>query len=124
MSGERCGAQSRGVLDALLICEQVAGHVGPHVQGRTYWDAVTARPAGQETPGAPSEEDLEATARTLGWLTHVLDETYKPEGVVLWMTGRNRYVDGQRPIALLLRGGRDGVAQVLNAACAIEGGWG
>ncbi|HET6849857.1 MAG TPA: hypothetical protein VFH74_13405 [Gaiellales bacterium] len=40
--GDRCGAQAKGVLDALLVCEQRAGHVGPHVQGRTYFDSVSA----------------------------------------------------------------------------------
>lgn len=50
MSGERFGAVGRGVLDALLTCEQAAGHVGPHVQGRTYWDVL---PVGAE----PADED-------------------------------------------------------------------
>lgn len=74
-------------------------------------------------PTPPSEDDLQATTRTLTWLAHLLDQTYQPEGVVLWFCARNRHLHDQRPVNLLLRGGRDGAAQVLNAAAMLDPGW-
>lgn len=73
---DRCGAQAKGVLDALLVCEQVAGHVGPHVQGRTYFDSVSAARDRDSDPTepAPLAQQLRDLIRANEQLTAERDE--------------------------------------------------
>lgn len=67
-----------------------------------HWSAGTHRPQGQ------ARDRLLETA----YIVEALKDVYKPEGVDIWIHGRNRSLNGQRPIDLLERGE---FAPVLNA---------
>jgi len=44
-----------------------------------------------------------------------LEQVYKPEGVAVWLDGRNRLLDGERPMDLLLRSEHERVAALVDA---------
>jgi len=57
--------------------------------------------------------------RTLAYIVERLGDVYRPEGIDIWIHGRNRDLGGQRPIDLLRRGD---FAAVLNAVAGLEAG--
>lgn len=82
-----------------------------HVKERQiyHWSAGTHKPA-----GAARDRLLETA-----YVIEQLKDVYAPEGVDIWVHGRNRDLGGQRPIDLLRSGE---FAQVLNAVERLKTG--
>jgi hypothetical protein len=74
-----------------------------------HWVAGTHRPV-----GAKRDRLLE-----LAYIVDRLRDVYRPEGIDIWIHGRNRDLGGERPIDLLERGD---FATVLNAVERLESG--
>lgn len=85
--------------DGNLRLQEVA-HL-THVQSRQVrnWANGTSR------PGPDSRDRL----LDLTYLITQLADVYTPDGVEVWLHGRNRHLDGQRPIDLLADGDFDQV---------------
>ena len=79
---------------APLTAEEIAGIVGVEERQVYNWAAGTSRPK-----GGNRDRLLE-----IYYIVTVLREVYTPEGVDIWLHGRNRVLEGQRPIDLLLSG--------------------
>jgi len=56
--------------------------------------------AGSSRPNAPARDRL----LELAYIVGELQDVYTPEGVDIWLHGRNRSLNGQRPLDLLVRG--------------------
>jgi DNA-binding transcriptional regulator YiaG len=56
--------------------------------------------AGSNKPNAPARDRLLEVAYIVGELRNV----YAPEGIDIWIHGRNKSLGGQRPIDLLING--------------------
>jgi hypothetical protein len=102
------GAGQVGVFAELVRELKVRGNLAVHevahitgVQSRQVrnWGSGASR------PGADSRDRL----LELVYLVKQLNEVYTSEGVEVWLHGRNRTLDGERPIDLLGAGDFDRV---------------
>lgn len=50
-------------------------------------------------------------------------DTYRPEGVLIWLSSSNRNLNHRTPRELMATGSGDDWAQLLNEADRIAGGW-
>jgi hypothetical protein len=92
--------------DELVALPSIAGVKERQVQ---HWVAGTHRPK-----GAKRDRLLE-----LVYIVDRLRDVYRPEGIDIWIHGRNRDLGGRRPIDLLEQGD---FATVLNAVERLETG--
>jgi len=92
-----------------LTAAEVAAITGVKERQVQHWAAGTHRPAGTKR-----DRLLE-----LAYIVDRLRDVYRPEGIDIWIHGRNRDLAGQRPIDLLERGE---FATVLNAVERLETG--
>lgn len=67
------------------------------------WASGTSRPEG----------DSRSRLLELKYVVDQLREVYTEEGVEIWLHGRNRSLDGQRPVALLEAGQFDAVLEAI-----------
>jgi len=95
--------------ETALTAAEVAAITGVKERQVQHWVAGTHRPA-----GAKRDRLLE-----LAYIVERLGDVYRPEGIDIWIHGRNRDLGGQRPIDLLQRGD---FAAVLNAVERLETG--
>jgi hypothetical protein len=95
--------------ETALTAAEVASIAGVKERQVQHWAAGTHRPKGSNR-----DRLLE-----LAYVIERLRDVYKPEGVDIWIHGRNRDLGGERPIDLL---GRGDFAAVLNAVERLETG--
>lgn len=95
--------------ETALTAAEVAVIAGVKERQVQHWAAGTHRPK-----GAHRDRLLE-----LAYIVERLLDVYRPEGVDIWIHGRNRELGGQRPIDLLEQGD---FATVLNAVERLETG--
>lgn len=79
---------------APITTEEIAGIVGVEERQVYNWAAGTSRPK-----SGNRDRLLE-----IHFIVSELREVYTPEGVDIWLHGRNRLLGSQRPIDLLLEG--------------------
>jgi uncharacterized protein (DUF2384 family) len=77
-----------------LTAVELAEITGVRERQVQHWSAGSHRPQGEAR-----ERLLE-----VAYIVDQLKEVYKPEGVEIWLHGRNRSLGGQRPIDLLQAG--------------------
>jgi hypothetical protein len=95
--------------ETALTTAEVAAITGVRERQVQHWAAGSHRPQGSKR-----DRLLE--------LTYVVDrlrDVYRPEGIEIWLHGRNRDLGGQRPIDLLREGQ---FISVLNAIERLETG--
>lgn len=82
------------IRDASLTAAELADLVGVRERQIHHWAAGDNRPQG------------EARDRLLEirYVVDQLKEVYKPEGINIWLHGRNRALNGERPLDLLRAG--------------------
>jgi transcriptional regulator with XRE-family HTH domain len=85
-----------------LTTQEVAEVVSVQPRQVQHWASGSHRPQGQAR-----ERLLE-----LDYIIELLSEVYDDEGVEIWLHGKNRSLDGSRPIDLLV----DGEFQIVLAA--------
>jgi uncharacterized protein (DUF2384 family) len=95
--------------ETALTAAEVASIAGVKERQVQHWVAGTHRPK-----GAKRDRLLE-----LVYIVDRLRDVYRPEGIDIWIHGRNRDLDGRRPIDLLEQGD---FATVLNAVERLETG--
>lgn len=95
--------------ETALTAAEVASIAGVKERQVQHWVAGTHRPT-----GAKRDRLLE-----LAYIVDRLRDVYRPEGIDIWIHGRNRDLGGERPIDLLERGD---FATVLNAVERLETG--
>lgn len=95
--------------ETTLTAAEVAAITGVKERQVQHWAAGTHRPGGTKR-----DRLLE-----LAYIVDRLRDVYRPEGIDIWIHGRNRDLEGQRPIDLLERGD---FATVLNAVERLETG--
>jgi hypothetical protein len=95
--------------ETALTAGEVASIAGVKERQVQHWVKGTHRPTGTKR-----DRLLE-----LAYIIERLRDVYKPEGVDIWIHGRNRELGGQRPIDLLQHGD---FATVLNAVERLETG--
>jgi Protein of unknown function (DUF2384) len=92
------GLYSRIVADvregAFLTAAELADLTGVRERQVHHWVA------GSHRPGGESKERL----LEIHYIVEQLNEVYTPEGVEIWLRGRNRSLDGRKPIDLLRAG--------------------
>lgn len=106
------GYYARIVVDlreTALTTAEVASITGVRERQVQHWAAGSHRPQ-----GAKRDRLLE-----LAYIVDRLRDVYRPEGIDIWIHGRNRDLNAQRPIDLLERGE---FATVLNAIERLETG--
>lgn len=86
-----------------VTAEDIAFVTGVKVRQVQNWAGGHARPTG----------DRLRQLLDLGYVIDVLDDLYEPEGVVLWLHGRNRMLEDERPLDLIRRGRTEDVLVVL-----------
>lgn len=77
-----------------LSTDEIAEITGVTERQVQNWVAGSSRPVG-------AKRDL---LLELHYVTDLLSEVYTPEGVEVWIHGRNRFLSGERPIDLLRSG--------------------
>ena len=77
-----------------LTAQEVASVVDVQVRQVQHWAAGNNRPQ-----GLARERLLD-----LDYIVELLGEVYDDEGVQIWLHGKNRAFDGQRPLDLLVNG--------------------
>jgi transcriptional regulator with XRE-family HTH domain len=82
------------VRDRGLNTDEIAAITGVTERQVQNWVAGSSRPTG-------TKRDL---LLELHYVTDLLSEVYTPEGVEVWIHGRNRFLSGERPIDLLRAG--------------------
>jgi DNA-binding transcriptional regulator YiaG len=92
----------RDLRETALTTTELAEIAGVKDRQVQHWAAGTHRPTG------PKRDRLLEVA----YIVDQLKGVYKPEGVDIWLHGRNRDLNGNRPIDLLREGD---FAAVLNA---------
>jgi uncharacterized protein (DUF2384 family) len=92
----------RDLRETALTTTELADIAGVKDRQVHHWAAGTHRPTG------PKRDRLLEVA----YIVDQLKDVYKPEGVDIWLHGRNRDLNGKRPIDLLREGD---FAAVLNA---------
>lgn len=80
--------------DAAVTTDELASIAGVHARQVQNWAAGRNKPQGLHR-----EHLLE-----VHYLVKRLREVYQPEGVEIWLHGRNRDLGGQRPLDLLRAG--------------------
>lgn len=95
--------------ETALTTAEVAEITGVRERQVQHWAAGSHRPQ-----GAKRDRLLE-----LAYVVDRLGDVYKPEGIDIWLHGRNRDLNAERPIELLQRGE---FATVLNAIERLETG--
>lgn len=88
-----------GEICRALSAREVAKATGVGERTVQNWRAGVTRPQ-----GASREALLD-----LYYLVTVLDDVYTPEGVEVWLTGRAKPLEGQRPLEVFASGERDRV---------------
>jgi Antitoxin Xre/MbcA/ParS C-terminal toxin-binding domain len=84
----------KDVRAAPLTASEIANIVGVEERQVYNWAAGTSRPK------SGNRDRL----LDVYYIVSQLREVYTPEGVEIWLHGRNRGLDGQKPIDLLLEG--------------------
>jgi hypothetical protein len=77
-----------------LSAEEIGGITGVSERQVQNWVAGKSRPTG-------TKRDL---LLELHYIVELLRDVYTPEGVEVWLHGRNRFLEGKRPIDLLKGG--------------------
>lgn len=95
--------------ETALTAAELAAITGVRERQVQHWAAGTHRPV-----GAKRDRLLE-----LAYIIDRLRDVYRPEGIDIWIHGRNRDLGSERPIDLLERGD---FATVLNAVERLETG--
>lgn len=84
----------RDVRDAALTASEIADIVGVDERQVYNWASGTSRP----------KRGNRDRLLDVYYIVSQLREVYTPEGVEIWLHGRNRGLEGQKPIDLLLGG--------------------
>jgi hypothetical protein len=95
--------------ETALTAGEVAAIAGVKERQVQHWAAGTHRPTGTKR-----DRLLE-----LAYIVERLSDVYRPEGIDIWIHGRNRDLGGERPIDLLRQGN---FSAVLNAVEQLETG--
>lgn len=95
--------------ETALTAAEVAAIAGVKERQVQHWAAGTHRPIGSKR-----DRLLE-----LAYIVERLRDVYRPEGIDIWIHGRNRDLGGQRPIDLLKQGA---FSTVLDAVERLETG--
>jgi hypothetical protein len=95
--------------ETALTTAEVAAITGVRERQVQHWAAGSHRPQ-----GIKRDRLLE-----LAYVVDRLRDVYKPEGIDIWLHGRNRDLQGERPMDLLAQGE---FAMVLNAIERLETG--
>jgi putative toxin-antitoxin system antitoxin component (TIGR02293 family) len=95
--------------ETALTAAELAAITGVKERQVQHWAAGSHRPAGTKR-----DRLLE-----LAYIVDRLRDVYRPEGIDIWLHGRNRGLGGQRPIDLLESGE---FGKVLNAIERLETG--
>jgi hypothetical protein len=82
------------VREAALTTDEIADIVGVDERQVYNWASGASRPRGQNR-----DRLLE-----IKYVVDALNEVYTPEGIDIWLHGRNRSLKGQKPIDLLVEG--------------------
>lgn len=96
-SGVAESLYSRIVVDireSALTSAELAEITGVRERQVQNWAAGTSRPGG----------DNRDRLLEVKYIVDLLRDVYTPEGIEIWLHGRNRALDGQRPIDLLRAG--------------------
>lgn len=80
--------------EAVLTNAELAEITGVKIRQVQHWASGAHRPQG----------DAKDRLLELHYIVERLLEVYKPEGADIWVHGRNRSLDGQKPIDLLRAG--------------------
>lgn len=95
--------------ETAFTAAEVAAITGVKERQVQHWAAGAHRPT-----GAKRDRLLE-----LAYIVERLGDVYRPEGIDIWIHGRNRDLGSQRPIDLLTQGN---FSAVLNAVERLETG--
>jgi hypothetical protein len=82
------------VRDAALTTGEIADIVGVDERQVYNWASGASKPR-----GANKDRLLE-----INYIVEALGDVYTPEGIDIWLHGRNRSLKGQKPIDLLMAG--------------------
>ena len=82
------------VRQAALTTDEIAEIVGVDERQVYNWASGASRPRGRNR-----DRLLE-----IKYVVDALSDVYTPEGIDIWLHGRNRSLKGQKPIELLLEG--------------------
>jgi Antitoxin Xre/MbcA/ParS C-terminal toxin-binding domain len=93
-SGEVYAHIVEDLRQSAVTTDELASIAGVHSRQVQNWAAGRNKPQGQNR-----DHLLE-----LHYLVKRLRDVYQPEGVEIWLHGRNRDLDGQRPLDLLRAG--------------------
>ena len=77
-----------------LDLTEIGRVTGVQLRQVQHWLAGTSKPS----------NDTQARLLDLHYVINLLTEVYRPEGVDIWLHGRQRALRGERPIDLLERG--------------------
>lgn len=79
------------IRSASVTASELAEMVGVRERQVQHWASGTYKPQGEA-----KDRLLEVK-----YIIDLLKDVYRPEGIDIWLHGRNRSLDGQRPIDLL-----------------------
>jgi uncharacterized protein (DUF2384 family) len=88
-----------------LQLAEVGRITGVQLRQVQHWLAGSSRPA----------HDKQSRLLDLHYIVDQLGDVYSPEGVEIWLHGRNRALGGRRPIELLELGEFESVIQLVEA---------
>lgn len=77
-----------------LQLSEISRITGVNLRQVQHWLAGTSRPASR----------TQSRLLDLHYIIEQLDDLYRPEGIEIWLHGRNRALKGRRPIELLEAG--------------------
>jgi hypothetical protein len=86
-----------------LQLAEIGRITGVQLRQVQHWLAGTSRPSSA----------TQSRLLDLHYIVEQLGEVYRPEGIEIWLHGRNRALGGQRPIELLEAGDFEPVVQAV-----------
>jgi uncharacterized protein (DUF2384 family) len=86
-----------------LQLAEIGRVTGVQLRQVQHWLAGTSRPA----------SDKQSRLLDLHYIVEQLSDVYRPEGVDIWLHGRNRVLGGRRPIELLEAGDFEAVIHLV-----------
>jgi len=106
-AARQAGVTYPRVVDSLrangLQLAEIGRITGVQLRQVQHWLAGTSRPSNQ----------TQSRLLDLHYIIDQLGEVYRPEGIEIWLHGRNRALGGQRPIDLLEAGDFESVVQLV-----------
>jgi uncharacterized protein (DUF2384 family) len=106
-AADEAGVTYPRVVDKLrangLQLAEIGRITGVQLRQVQHWLAGTSRPA----------SDTQSRLLDLHYIIEQLGDTYRPEGIEIWLHGRNRALGGRRPIELLETGEFEDVIQLV-----------